>query len=57
MIFKCVVKHDGIIYPAGSDVPVGNTPIVKEEPKKMVDEVVDTPVEKVEKKATKTRKK
>ena len=29
MIFEYTVKHNGIRYPAGTDVPVGN-----EEPKK-----------------------
>lgn len=39
MVFDYTVKHDGIVYPAGTDVPVGNMP-KKEEPK-----VVETKVE------------
>ena len=41
MVFDYTVKHDGIVYPAGTDVPVGkNEPKVevkKEEPKKVVE--------------------
>ena len=38
MIFNHKVKHNGVTYPAGVDVPVGNEPVVKE-----TEKVVETP--------------
>lgn len=47
MVFDYTVKHDGIVYPAGTDVPVGgNEPKVevkKEEPKKVVEKETPQP--------------
>lgn len=31
MVYKCLVKHNGVDYPAGTDVPVGEKPVVAED--------------------------
>ena len=51
MIFKYKVKHNGITYPAGADVPVGETPAPE---KPVVKETVET--EKPAPKATPKKK-
>lgn len=33
MVFEYTVKHNGIVYPAGAEVPVGKQPETKAEPK------------------------
>lgn len=30
MVYDYTIKHDGILYPAGTDVPVGNVPKIEE---------------------------
>lgn len=51
MIYKHRVKHNGVVYPAGTDVPVGNIIV---EPKKEESKPVE--VEKEEVKPVKTTK-
>ena len=56
MIFNHKVKHNGVTYPAGVDVPVGNAPAeIKEE--KVVEEVVKTESKPVKKTSSKRAKK
>lgn len=50
MVFNHRVKHNGVVYPAGADVPVGNNA----EPKEIKVEEVKTEV-KPEVKPTKTK--
>ena len=38
MVFKHLVKYNGVYYPAGADVPVGDKPV---DNKKKADEVVE----------------
>ena len=38
MVFKHLVKYNGVYYPAGADVPVGDKPV---DNKKKSDEVVE----------------
>ena len=38
MVFKHLVKYNGVYYPAGADVPVGDKPV---DNKKKLDEVVE----------------
>lgn len=55
MIYKFPVKHNGVWYPAGTNVPVGDTPkpvIADETPK-----TDEKPVTKTTKKTTTTKKK
>lgn len=57
MIFKCVVKHDGIDYPAGTDVPVGNNAISVEKAEIKVEEKTEeTVIEQPKKKSTRKAK-
>ena len=53
MIFNYTVKHNGVYYPAGTEVPVGGTP--KVEPVKNEPKAEETPKPKAEpkKKASK----
>lgn len=47
MVFDYTVKHNGVRYPAGTDVPVGVAE-PKVEVKKEPEKVVETPQQKVE---------
>lgn len=57
MVFEYPVKHNGVDYPAGTEVPVGNAPKVEEkvEPKVEV-KAEETPKPKVETKVKPKKK-
>ena len=55
MKFDYEVKHNGKIYPAGTDVPVGNP--VQEEPVKKAEAEVEKPKPKAYPKKNRTTKK
>lgn len=40
MVYEYTIKHNGIVYPAGTDVPVGDEPKIEV---KKVEKVEETP--------------
>lgn len=40
MIFKCTIKYNGVYYPPGTDVPMGETTAVTEDKKETPETVV-----------------
>lgn len=57
MVFEYPVKHNGVDYPAGTEVPVGNAPKGEEKAEPKVEEKAEeTPKPKVEAKVKPKKK-
>lgn len=57
MKFSYQVKHDGVLYPAGTEAPVGDTTKKVVETQKVVDTPKEVEVKAEKKPAPKSRKK